>query len=49
MDDVDDEDPAKAAVELLGGIAGILMSIDGHVESIDLYLGGDDGEAEADT
>jgi hypothetical protein len=47
---VDDrEDPAAVIVEFLHGISAILMSIDEHTESIDLYLGGEDGEEEADS
>jgi hypothetical protein len=47
---VDDrEDLAAVVVEYLHGISAILMSIDEHTESIDLYLGGEDGEEEADS
>ena len=46
---VDDEDPVDVAVELLHGIAAILMGIAANVASINRYLGGEDGEEEADT
>jgi len=47
---VDDaENPVEVAIELMHGIGAILMGIAADVASINRYLGGEDGEEEADS